>query len=66
MNSGQKPQSIEEEVIKELLYIMEMLCKVELSMKGRQYIYQRINFYKDKINAKHVQNSIGSNHGDPD
>jgi hypothetical protein len=66
MNSETKPPGpeIEEAVIKELEYIMVMLCKVELSMKGRQYIYQRINFYKDRINVKHLQNSSADNRGD--
>ncbi len=63
MNSKTKPQSNEEAVIKELEYIMVMLCKIELSMKGRQYIYQRINFYKDE-NVKHLQNSGEDNNGD--
>ena len=50
MSSGQRLSNETcEVVIKELNFILENLCQLELTMKGRHFIYRRINQYKDEI-----------------
>ncbi len=64
MNLNMKQQSNPEAVIAELNFLLENLCILELPMRGRQFIYRRINKYKDDI--RKLQGSSQSNNGDID
>jgi hypothetical protein len=49
-------------IIKELNFILDNLCSLELTVRGRQFLYRRINYYNDAI--KRLQNSSQHNSGD--
>jgi hypothetical protein len=63
MNSESNPAN--EQIIDELYFIMDNLCEWELNRAGRRFIYQRINYYKDRQNAiDKLQNSGAGDLGD--